>query len=97
MLLGEMSMVNMGVSDRQHPLGVISRVPQLSIIHSIFRMPPHQFHCLCCGKQTLQVRNYRETPHHLRSRPFLTISLHHGTIASLYREAWHRGHESKSL
>ena len=64
------------------PLGAISRVPQLSIIHSIFRMPPHQFCCLCCGKQTLQARNDREIPHHLRGWSFLTASLHHGIIAS---------------
>ena len=64
------------------PLGAISRVPQLSIIHSIFHVPPHQFCCLCCVKQMLQARNYREIPHHLRGRSFLMASLHHGIIAS---------------
>jgi hypothetical protein len=64
------------------PLGSISQVLQLSIIHSIFRMPPHQFCCLCCGKQTLQVRNDREIPHHLCGQSFLAASLHHGIIAS---------------
>jgi hypothetical protein len=69
------------------PLGAISRVLQLSIIHLIFVVANKRFKRGIIGKYHITFAAS------LFSRPACIMA----SLPVWYREAWHRGHESKSL